>query len=64
MKSLKCSNNALELDANNDWTWNNKAWSLINLGQNEEARECSNKALELDHKNAWAWNNKSLARKG
>ena len=65
-EALECSDKALELDANNSDTLNNKAWSLNGLKRYEEALECSNKALELDlaPNNSFALNNKAVALNG
>ena len=52
------------LDANSDWTWNNKAWAVINLGEYDKTLVCSDKDYRTDSNSAWTWNNKSLALDG
>ena len=43
--ALKCSNKALELNPQNDWTWFIKGIAFNGLKKYDEALKCSDKAL-------------------
>ena len=40
------------------WEWNDKGFSLANLGRHDEAMACYHRALEIPPRHALAWNNK------
>jgi tetratricopeptide (TPR) repeat protein len=65
-ESIKCFDDALEIDSQRAETWNNKGAILSSLGLNAESMKCYDKALEIDPQDAKAWYNKAheLARLG
>ena len=57
-KAIKDYDNAIKLDKNYKYPWNNKGRSLYELGDYKEALKCFEKASNLDKKWKWAWYDK------
>ncbi|MDQ6865242.1 MAG: tetratricopeptide repeat protein [Thermoproteota archaeon] len=52
---------AIKIDPNYAYVWNNKGWALSNLGKYDEAIECYDTAINIDPNYADAWNNKGVS---
>jgi len=61
LEAIKCADQALEINPNNDTALFNKSWSLIDMGKPREALEYAEKALRINPKNEYAWYNKAWA---
>jgi len=58
-RAINCYDRAIELNPKDTDAWNNKGYSLSNLGHYEEALTCFDNASELDPKDAYARFNRS-----
>ena len=58
-KEIDCYDKAIEIDPDTTYAWNNKGYSLANLGRHEEALSCYDKATEIDPKSAYPRFNRS-----
>jgi len=61
VKALRCAEEALQINRNNETALFNRAWSLVDLGRPTEALEYADKALEINANNVYAWYNKAWA---
>jgi len=52
---------AIKIDPNYAYAWNNKGIALSNLGKYDEAIECHDRAIKIDPNYADAWNNKGVS---
>ena len=52
---------AIKIDPNYAYAWNNKGIALRNLGKYDEAIECYDRAIAIDPNYADAWNNKGVS---
>lgn len=52
---------AIKIDPNYAYAWNNKGMALRNLGKYDEAIECYDRAIKIDPNYAEAWNNKGVS---
>src|SRR6266567_832425 len=60
-EALAAYEQAIRLDSNNAYAYNNKGIVLLHLNDNEEALTALEQAIRLDPKNATAYNNKGNA---
>jgi tetratricopeptide (TPR) repeat protein len=58
--AIKCFDQAISLDNNNEIVWSNKGTALFRMSRTKEAFDCFNKSIELNSRNAPAWNIKGL----
>jgi tetratricopeptide (TPR) repeat protein len=59
--SITCYDKAIELNPRYGYAWNNKGYSLNNLGRYDDAMKHLDKAVEIDPQLAYAWNNKGIS---
>lgn len=60
-EALKCFNDALAINAEDEGAWLNKGTVYLHMGKLDDSIKCADKALSIDPKNAMAWTNKALA---
>jgi tetratricopeptide (TPR) repeat protein len=56
-------NQALRIDPQNAWAYNNRGIAWRNKGDYDRAIADYNQALRIDPQNAWAYNNRGIARR-
>jgi len=61
--AIKCYDEALKINPEDAFAWNNKGIALDNLGRYDEAIACYDEALKINPEDAFAWYNKGIALK-